>query len=269
MRRLFVIILFFILTECPLFTSAILPATDNPHFNCNTIIEYSNDYKSDFEQAKTLINANQYQEALDILLKLINQDPQNCNLNFLVGFCYYNIEAERNKALPYLENAILNTVSDYDDNSSKEKSAPVYAYFYLGKSYQWIGRLEAALMNFEKFRAFLVNKSDKLINQKNFDIFNDVNAAILQIKTAQQLVTNPLHVEFVKIPMINNSNYSCYGAQLCQNANAIYYSRERLNDKIRGKSDMFVLRKTGQNWVKNEQAGQNLNSPYNDVFNSV
>ncbi len=227
------------------------------------------DYKTDFEHARDLINNNLYQEALPILQKLLKEDPQSCNLNFLVGYCYYNIETERNKALPFLEKAISSTVAEYDDNSSKERSAPVYSFFYLGKCYHWVGRLEAALTNLEKFRAYLVNKSDQLINTRNLEIFNEVNASISQVKLAQKLSASPLRIEFVKIPFVNTQNYACYGAQLTRDGSTLYYSRERLNDKIRGKSDMYVLKKSGQNWVKNEQTGQNLNGPYNDIFNSI
>ncbi|MHC1707815.1 MAG: hypothetical protein AB9842_09870 [Bacteroidales bacterium] len=227
------------------------------------------DLKSDFEQARELINNNQYQDALPILLRLLKEDPQNSNLNFLVGYCYYNIEPERNKALPYLEKAVISTVSDYDDNSYKEKSAPVYAFFYLGKCYHWVGRLEAALLNLEKFRAFLVNKSDKLINQKNFEIFNEVNAGIEQVKNAQKFISKPVKIEFVKIPLINTSNYSCFGPQLTRDGTALYYSREKISERIRGKSDMYILRRQGKNWVKSEAVGQFLNGPYNDVFNSI
>lgn len=229
----------------------------------------SGDFKSDFETARDHINNGLYQEALPILLRLIKDDAGNYNLNFLIGYCYYNSEAEKNKALPYLEKAVVSTIADYNDNSAKERNAPVYAFFYLGATYHKLGKLDEALFNLEKFRSFLVSKTGKLINQKNFDIFNEVNLKIAQVKTAKNLILAPLRIEFVRIPLVNAGNYSSYGAQLTKDNNGMYYSRERLNEKLRGRSDMFLLRRTGQNWVRNEQAGQNLNGPYNDIFNSI
>ncbi|MCX6271726.1 MAG: tetratricopeptide repeat protein [Bacteroidetes bacterium] len=229
----------------------------------------SKDFKSDFDLAREYINNGQYTEATTILLRLIKDDPDNCNLNFLLGYCYYNIEAERNKALPYLQKAILNTRPDYNDNSSKERSAPVYAYYYLGLSYHWAGKLDEAMTHYEKFKEFLINKNGKLINQKNYEVYQELNLKMEQVKIARNLMANPLKIEFVKIPFVNSGAYSSYGAQLTNDENFMYYTRERIGEKVRGRSDMYILKRSGQNWVKNDQVGSNLNGPYNDIFDFI
>ncbi len=227
------------------------------------------DFKTDFLTAREHIDNGQYQEALQILFRLVKDDPDNANLNFLTGYCIYNIGREISKAVPYLEKAVTNTVAAYRDNSVKERSAPVYAYYYLGLCNHYTGKLEAAKENLEKFRARLVDRNGKLANQRNLEIFNDVNRRIEQVSTAILMGTAPVRAEFLQVPLANMRNFSSYGAQFANNYTQVFYTRERAAERGKSNSEMYILKKTVDVWLRNESMGQSLNGPYNELFSSL
>jgi|GEM_PF-3011520 len=227
------------------------------------------DFKTDFLTAREHIDNGQYQEALQILLRLVKDDPENANLNFLTGYCIYNIGREISKAVPYLEKAVTNTVGAYRDNSVKERSAPVYAFYYLGLCYHHAGSLEAARDNLEKFRARLVDRNGKLASQRNLEIFNDVNRRIEQVSTAVLMGTAPVRVAFLQVPLANMRNFSAYGAQFAHNFTQMFYTRERAGERGKSNSEIYILKKTVDVWLRNEAIGQNLNGPYNELFCSL
>ncbi len=56
------------------------------------------------------------------------------NIKYKIGTCYLNIPGEKEKSIPYLEEAVKNASYDAKTDSFKEKRAPLDAYFSLGKS---------------------------------------------------------------------------------------------------------------------------------------
>jgi len=64
-------------------------------------------------QAEDLLEDGNYYKALDIYQKLLNESPNNANLNFKVGFCYLNTATDKSKAIPYLEFASNNLNENY------------------------------------------------------------------------------------------------------------------------------------------------------------
>ncbi len=240
------------------------PGTGNPDKPGNL----RRDFRSDFEMALDMINNVQYVEALKILERLLKEDPDNYNLNFLVGYCYVQ-NNQKIKARPFLEKAILSAIPDYSDNNYKERNAPVYAYYYLGQSLHWIGKLEEAESHYSKFRAFLVTKNGKLINQKNFEILKEVDAKLAQIVIGKKLMETPLEARFIQIPFLNSPNYSASGVQLSAQNHLLFFNRQKMTNGFPSKSDIFQVKRTNLVWGKVEAAPGTINSPYNDIFSCL
>ena len=93
-----------------------------------------------------------YSEALPKFLKILNSDPSNSNYNYKVGQCYLNIPGQKDKAIPYLEAAIVNTTSDYRDGVFKETRAPLDAYYALGDAYRINRQLGKAIETYLIFK---------------------------------------------------------------------------------------------------------------------
>ena len=61
------------------------------------------------------------------------ETPDNLNIKYKIGTCYLNIPGEKEKSVPYLEEAVKNASYDAKTDSFKEKRAPLDAYFSLAK----------------------------------------------------------------------------------------------------------------------------------------
>ena len=87
--------------------------------------------------------------------------PDNQNIKYKIGVCYLNIPGEKEKAVPFLEEAVKNASYDAKESSFKEKRAPLDAYFYLAKAYMINNDLEKGINTFETFNRLAGETSTK------------------------------------------------------------------------------------------------------------
>ncbi len=87
--------------------------------------------KREYFQGTYYMYNEKYSQALHVFSKLLKNDPENSNLSFYVGICYYNLE-KYNISKKYLEDAIKNISEDYKD-SVFEKNAPTETQYFLDK----------------------------------------------------------------------------------------------------------------------------------------
>ena len=87
--------------------------------------------KREYFQGTYYMYNEKYSQALHIFSKLLKNDPENSNLSFYVGICYYHLE-KYNISKKYLEDAVTNISVDYKD-SVFEKNAPSETQDFLNK----------------------------------------------------------------------------------------------------------------------------------------
>ena len=87
--------------------------------------------KREYFQGTYYIYNEKYSQALHVFSKLLKNDPENSNLSFYVGICYYKLE-KYNISKKYLKDAVKNISDDYKD-SVFEKNAPSEAQHFLDK----------------------------------------------------------------------------------------------------------------------------------------
>lgn len=87
--------------------------------------------KREYFQGTYYIYNEKYSQALHVFSKLLKNDPENSNLSFYVGICYYKLE-KYNISKKYLEDAVRNISEDYKD-SVFEKKAPTETQYFLDK----------------------------------------------------------------------------------------------------------------------------------------
>ena len=87
--------------------------------------------KREYFQGTYYMYNEKFSQALHVFSKLLKNDPENSNLSFYVGMCYYNLE-KYNTSKKYLEDAVKNISEDYKD-SVFEKDAPSEAQYFLDK----------------------------------------------------------------------------------------------------------------------------------------
>ena len=88
-----------------------------------------------FSKAEKHLQLDNFEEALEIYLVVLDEVPENAMANYRVGECYMNLLGKERKALPYLEKAVLQIDENFKSGSLKETGAAPKAWFYLGDAY--------------------------------------------------------------------------------------------------------------------------------------
>jgi hypothetical protein len=109
----------------------------------------SNEMKNIFAQAESYYLYEEFELANQLYLLL--ETPDNLNIKYKIGTCYLNIPGEKEKSIPYLEEAVKSASYDSKTESFKEMRAPLDAYFSLAKAYMINNELEKGLNTLETF----------------------------------------------------------------------------------------------------------------------
>ena len=167
-------------------------------------------------------------------LYILLDDPENMNLKYKIGTCYLNIPDEKEKAIPYLEEAVKNAALDAKIQSLKEKRAPLDAWFYLARAYMINNDFDKSLATFRKFKT-LAQETRSGRGMENLDF---VDQQIQACENAMEYAENPVPVskrmlgeEFSQGAMNENAVISFDGNTIAYTerrglANVIYFSRK-------------------------------------------
>lgn len=146
----------------------------------------SGDMKEIFKKAESYYLFEEYELANQLYLLL--DTAGNLNIKYKIGNCYLNIPGEKEKSIPYLEDAIKGASYDSKTESFKEKKAPLDAYFSLAKAYMINNQLEKALNTLQTFSR-LASETKPKGGMKNLDY---INQQIQACKNAIQFKENPV-----------------------------------------------------------------------------
>ena len=177
------------------------------------------EFRKLFTEAQNFFVLDNFYKALPIFLKVDSLYPNNSNVNFCIGVCYWNTSSKKQKALPYFEKAVKNVSVAYNE-SYNEISAPVFAYYYLAKVYHITYKLDKAINNFTKFLSFLNPNADA-------DKIQDVNRQIEMCYTAKQMINNPLSIKIENLGDKINTAYPEYSPVLTKDKKTLYFTSRR------------------------------------------
>jgi len=107
-----------------------------------------------FKEGKRHFKKERYDLALPHFLSLQEQHPDNANLNYCIGMCYYNISSMYDSCIYYLTRATKDITLYYSNSYSSEK-APAKAYYYLGIAYLKNNMAETAIRHLKHYQRFL------------------------------------------------------------------------------------------------------------------
>ncbi|MBN1158715.1 MAG: PD40 domain-containing protein [Bacteroidales bacterium] len=124
-------------------------------FSYHAFAQDEDNFKELFLEAESYFLFEEFKEALPLYQKLLQQDPDNNNINYKIGVCYLNDPYQVSKAIPYLEKAIKGTSPGYRINNHRERMAPQEAYYYLGNAYRVNNMLDDAIEVYEYFLEIL------------------------------------------------------------------------------------------------------------------
>ena len=146
----------------------------------------SDEMKKIFAQAESYYLYEEYELANQLYLLL--ETPDNLNIKYKIGTCYLNIPGEKEKSIPYLEDAVKTASYDSKTESFKEKRAPLDAYFSLAKAYMINNELEKGLNTLQTFNK-LARETKSKGGMKNLEY---IDQQIQACKNAIQFKENPV-----------------------------------------------------------------------------
>lgn len=201
------------------------------------------------------ISAPDYRTALSFYLKANNFNPNNAELNYKMGVCYFNTKKFTN-ATTHLEKAlILNPRVALD------------LKFLLAKCYHFDYKFDEAIEMLVQFRQILdpqsVAQYEKAIEKE-----------IVECKTGKDLVANPIRVVIENLGDKINSPYPDYSPVISADRSVIFYTSMRPSttggeiDEIRNQyfEDIYFSSKDNMgNWTTVQNPGKPLNSENHDA----
>jgi tetratricopeptide (TPR) repeat protein len=189
--------------------------------------------KNSFYDAESWILFEAYRDALPIYLQLAEHYPDNANFKYRIGQCYLNISGAKEKAIPFLEEAVTKIDSLYKEGKFKEKGAPYDAYYYLANAYRINNQLDMALETYDKFK--------KNMNTTVYDTAV-VNLQIQSCINAKDLISRPKKITWTDMGEVINEGNSDYNPVMSDDEKMIVFSRsEAFYDAL-----LYSVRTDGQ-----------------------
>lgn len=217
-------------------------------------------FRTKYTLAENYLSDENYQDALPIFLYLDTLTPGNPNVSFNIGVCYVSSTYDKAKAIPYLENAIGNVSLDYI-GVADDITAPIFAFYYLGRAYLINYKIDDAIKYFEKFKYYLT--------ENDADLLKDVNRQIEMCYNAKKLISNPVNIKIESIGEPVNSAYPDYSPVLSLDESTIIFTSRR-EGSTGGKKDtdgkffediyIAYYNSANNNWVNMRKIGSNINS---------
>ena len=177
------------------------------------------DFKEKFEAANSLMEDNFYEFALEIWMELVNDNPQNSNLNYKTGYCLLQSSSNKKEALKYLNTAKNNIKEKYFPLDHALQTAPIETYYYLGKSFHLNYQPDSAIFYFNKF----IQSS----GNKHF-LREMVYLDIKQCDVAKNQLKNPKGYRLENIGETINSEYPDFSPVITADESMLFFTSRRL-----------------------------------------
>ena len=114
------------------------------------------DEQKAFKEGKKHFTKEHYNLALPYFLSLQQAHPDNANINYCVGICYFHTSTMHDSCIYYLTQATKNKdVTFFHKNTFTATMAPVKVYYYLGISYFRNNMPETAVKHLKHYQRFL------------------------------------------------------------------------------------------------------------------
>ena len=176
-------------------------------------------FKNIFMDAEYYRLTENYSKALSYYENLLMKDPDNYNLQFLCGYCCLKCNADIEKTISYLEEAVGNISSSYKEGSYKERNAPPEAYFALARIFHINKDFNRAMDYYEKYRSTL--------DDRKFADIEYVNNFIKSCELGQAMVSNPVNIKFSKVSNTIPSTYPADNPVVSGNDSVMIFSYNR------------------------------------------
>lgn len=197
------------------------------------------EYQFDFARAS--LAQRKIMDALEALKIVYKAEPENANINFLMGAAYTELSGTEEEAMYHLLKAAQNVNPNYKVGSFQEKAAPIHVYYYLAVAYVEDNKCAFANRAFEEFKkyksmvdSYYIDEVDRHMQKCLFDEaestrnWSKLTLAPIQYETIEEVVEEPLKLPdslyttnkgLVTEKLEYTTNSPLYGVQIGSNLN--------------------------------------------------
>ncbi len=182
------------------------------------------EFKDQFQKAYSLIAKDNYSDAAAILKDLLKSNPNNANVQSMIGYCYLQTGKTYDQAIDYLSKLKFpeDFTADYSDGDAKETRAPLAALRHLGEAYH---------MNYEFDKALKTYRSyDSLVSMRKSDERYFISKRLQEVRNAIEFQKNLSETEIFELKPIN-SPFPDYRPIPSASGSSIYFTTRRKNGK--------------------------------------
>ncbi|MFW5805097.1 MAG: OmpA family protein [Bacteroidales bacterium] len=223
-------------------------------------------FVNNFYDASAFIYENNYDAAVPLLDELNSIDPDNANIQYLLGFCYLKSRVYQKQAQNKLEYASGFISKAYKDDNHREQNAPPYTWFFLGQAYRINLEFEKSISAFVKYLQHL--ETQEKIQQTRKLNKNETLRQITITKRAEHMVKTPVNIDISNMGPVINSKYSDHSPVIDVHESKMIYTskRPRSGEPLYNQhEDLFISCKEKGEWNGPERMGEHINTDENEA----
>lgn len=175
-------------------------------------------FEEKFEAANLLMDDQLYTYAADVWKNLVEEQPNNANVNYKLGYCLLHLSNRRIEALPYLKKAENGINKKYNPFSPFETASPSETEFYLARAYHINEHLDDAIAG---FNGFIENASKKHI------LYDQALLYIKQCEVAKVQMADAKEYEIVNVGDMINGADEDFSPVVTLDEGAMYFTSRR------------------------------------------
>ena len=159
------------------------------------------------QRADRLFFDENYKEALDEYLLVLERDPEDIKVNYNAGLCLLNSDYDKIKSLPYFQKVVF-----YDDEAAT-------VYYLIGKAYQSDMRFDRAIENYNKYIEYYSSIDEFSVEEAEIEIEYCENA--------YQLIKFPRECVYENLGEHINSPYPDYFPFVTMDESFVVFTSKR------------------------------------------
>ncbi|MBI9065976.1 MAG: PD40 domain-containing protein [Salinivirgaceae bacterium] len=206
-----------------------------------------------FKEAESYLLYEVYDLALPIYLEMIDKGWDNANINFNVGMCYLKSQGQTLQSIPYFEKAVQDVTANPKEGNYKEEKAPEEAWFWLGKAYRIVGRLDEAINAYKQYKNLL--PASDIYYQEFLEL------QVKNCEIARRMMSNPIY--FNKTEMTINQELDNYNPAVSGDGKSMIFTANQKEKDDLGEFYLKVVYSStfdGYVWSKPKDISEEIGS---------
>jgi outer membrane protein OmpA-like peptidoglycan-associated protein/tetratricopeptide (TPR) repeat protein len=211
--------------------------------------------KSDelFFIAENYVENENFEGAINLYHRILEEKPNNAEINFKLGFCYLNSVDQKDKAIEYIEKSVNAT------NKKRKRQASTYNIYkyYLARAYQANYKFDEAVNHYIELKELSTNKQLHQIIEKELE----------RCSEGRKLMDSPVQMTITNLGINLNSEYSDHSPVVSADESIMIFTSRRKGPNsgepdFGGEYDenIFISYNNDGQWSEPESIGPNINT---------